>query len=195
MALHTSPAYRRKIGASQTSIASRSSMPSSDKSTDQHTPSIFGIMASKRLAKQFVNRFSTRRTGRLPSDRSSSRVGLFPPKEPTYRMEPREKFSPIVVENIMKEVMDHNLGGFQYSYKRCSLMTKILTEEIKERVKKLKYERYKLVCLVTLGENKGQGMRLASRCAWDTSLDNQATYTWQRGQLFCIATVYALYHE
>ena len=184
------------MGASQSSITSKSSIPSStDRSTDQQVPSIFGIMASKRLAKQFVNRFSSKRTGRLQSDRSSSRTGFQLPREPSYRMEPRVKFNPTVVENVMKEILEQRLAGFHYSYKRCSLMSKILTEEIKDRVKKLRYERYKIVCLVTIGENKGQGMRLVSRCAWDTNLDSQATYTWQHGQAFCTATVYALYHE
>ena len=183
------------MGASQSSIASKSSMQSSDKSTDQQCPSIFGIMASKRLAKQFVNRFSSRKGGRVQSERSNSRTGFRLPTEPTYRMKPRVKFNPTVVENIMKEILESRLTGFHYTYKRCSLMSKILTEEIKERVKKLRYERYKIVCLVTIGEKKGQGMRLASRCAWDTSLDSQATYTWQHGHTFCTATVFALYHE
>jgi hypothetical protein len=39
---------------------------------------------------------------------------------------------------------------------------------IKERVKNLGYERYKLVVQVTVGEKTGQGIRLASRCLWDT---------------------------
>ena len=42
---------------------------------------------------------------------------------------------------------------------------------IKEKVKDLGYERYKLVVQVTVGEKTGQGIRLASRCLWDTATD------------------------
>ena len=35
--------------------------------------------------------------------------------------------------------------------------------------------RYKIVCQVTLGQRKDQGMRFCSRCLWDTNTDNYAT--------------------
>lgn len=37
--------------------------------------------------------------------------------------------------------------------------------------------RYKLVVQVVLGEIKGQGLKIASKCLWDPNFDNWASYT------------------
>jgi len=39
-------------------------------------------------------------------------------------------------------------------------------------------ERYKLAVQVIVGENKGQGVRVTSKCLWDPTIDNSATYTY-----------------
>ena len=66
---------------------------------------------------------------------------------------------------------------------------KELTDIIKERVKALGYDRYKLVVNVTVGQKKGQAMRFASRCLWDTSCDNLATEFYENKTLYCVAQV------
>jgi len=37
--------------------------------------------------------------------------------------------------------------------------------------------RYKIIVQGTLGQMKDQGVRVASRCLWDTSVDNYASTT------------------
>ena len=39
-------------------------------------------------------------------------------------------------------------------------------------------ERYKLAIQVLVGENKGQGLRVTSKCLWDPQFDNSASYTY-----------------
>ena len=39
--------------------------------------------------------------------------------------------------------------------------------------------RYKLVVQVVIGEIKGQGLRVMSKCLWDDQFDNYATYTYK----------------
>ena len=43
----------------------------------------------------------------------------------------------------------------------------------------LKYARYKFVVQVVMGENKAQGVRVASRCLWNPETDNYATYNFK----------------
>ena len=38
-------------------------------------------------------------------------------------------------------------------------------------------ERYKIAVQVIVGENKGQGLRVTSKCLWDPTVDNSASYT------------------
>ena len=84
---------------------------------------------------------------------------------------------------------------FRYTARRSKLMTTVLSEEIKDQMKLLDFDRYKFVCFVTLGEKKNQDLRVTSRCAWDVNFDNSSTYTWQNNHAFCCVTVFGLYHE
>lgn len=63
------------------------------------------------------------------------------------------------------------------------------------QVKYLGYERYKLIVQVTLGQKKGQAMRLVSRSLWDTSTDNFATTYYENDSLYCVCQCYGLYIE
>lgn len=43
--------------------------------------------------------------------------------------------------------------------------------------------RYKIVVQVVLGEIKGQGLKIASKCLWDPNFDNWASYTFTNVRL------------
>ena len=62
-------------------------------------------------------------------------------------------------------------------------------------VAELGYKRYKLITQVTIGEMKGQTMRIGSRCLWDVQNDNCASEVLQNNQYFCCAMVFGLYYE
>jgi tctex1 domain-containing protein 2 len=54
-------------------------------------------------------------------------------------------------------------------------MSKAISHAANEALKDLKKdERYKFVVQVTVGENNGQGVRVASRCYWDEDTDDVA---------------------
>ncbi|KAL8598992.1 hypothetical protein ACOMHN_006801 [Nucella lapillus] len=119
-----------------------------------------------------------------------------PPKlEPTYRMEPEEPFRVSQVRTIIQETLDKHLDGFQFNPKFTSTMTKVLSEELKDRVKQLGYQRYKVVTSVVMGQRKYQRVVITSRCAWDVRRDSYAAYTFQNKSLSCTASVYIVYRE
>ena len=70
-----------------------------------------------------------------------------------------------------------------------------LGEVIKDRIKALRLTRYKLVCLVVIGQNTGQAVRHASRCLWDAHNDSFASASYVNSSLFATATVYAIYYD
>ena len=47
------------------------------------------------------------------------------------------------------------------------------------RIADLKYPRYKIVVQCVVGQNKAQGVRVASRCLWDASTDNFASFSFK----------------
>ena len=60
---------------------------------------------------------------------------------------------------------------------------KQLSDNIKAKLKALGYERYKYIVQVLIGERRDQGVRMGTRCFWDSATDNQVAYR----------TLYALY--
>ena len=49
--------------------------------------------------------------------------------------------------------------------------------------------RYKIIVQVTVGQVKDQGVRVCSRCLWDTSVDNYASTNFENVSHFYGPTV------
>lgn len=116
----------------------------------------------------------------------------------TYRMAPRpdEKFNSTAAERIMSGVMQSYLDGEKYDKFLCTNIAKNLADVIKDRMKDQNFsQRYKYVCVVSIGQKKDQGMAVSSRCVWNTETDNYASATFSKGDLLAVATLYACYFE
>ncbi len=64
-------------------------------------------------------------------------------------------------------------------------LVKQLADDIREKVKGMGYERYKLIVQCELGEKKGQAINMVSRCLWDTSTDGFVSESYVSETLFC----------
>lgn len=115
-----------------------------------------------------------------------------------YLVEPKdhEKFYPSKVTNEVRKILKENLDDFEIDDQSVAMKTEELTSLIRNSVKEnLNLPRYKLVVQVVLGLLKGQGIRFASKCLWDTNSDNFASYTYKNDEFFCTAIVFGLYKE
>jgi len=120
--------------------------------------------------------------------------------ENTYITEPEgygeaAKFQKHKVQAIVKRLLHERLKEQQYDPVKGSQITKQLADDLREKVKALGYDRYKLVVQVTLGERQGQAMRILARCLWDTHADNYASEFFENETLYCVCQVYGLYFE
>ncbi|CAI9743238.1 Hypothetical predicted protein [Octopus vulgaris] len=72
-------------------------------------------------------------------------------------MEPLRRFpketSPLAV---IKRTLAENLRNVEYAPKAGARLVMYLSDEIKDYVKALEFDRYKIVCYVVLGEKKDQ---------------------------------------
>lgn len=116
---------------------------------------------------------------------------------PTYLMKPRPgtKFMKREVQAVMSEVLEKKVKELKYEAEEMANVCKELCTEIQNEVKKMGYERYKLVTQVVITEAQGQGQRIASRCLWDPEEDNYAQATYRNSQLVCNAMVFGCYWE
>jgi hypothetical protein len=117
--------------------------------------------------------------------------------EPTFRLKPydEKKFSPSAVSKACEEVVTAALTGKAWSGEEEAVWTCDIAEQIKAKVRAMDFARYKIVVQIVLGQAKGQGARVASRCLWDTETDNYASYTFQSDAMWCTAIVFGCYCE
>lgn len=110
---------------------------------------------------------------------------------------PGTKFSRCEVEKTMREICESMLDGKteQYSATDAQVLIRNVSSEVQQRVVRMGYERYKLITHITVTEAGRQGLRVASRCLWDTETDNYASYTYSNEKLHLSLTMFALYWE
>mmetsp|Transcript_40174 Transcript_40174/g.67352 ORF Transcript_40174/g.67352 Transcript_40174/m.67352 type:complete len:135 (-) Transcript_40174:358-762(-) len=106
-----------------------------------------------------------------------------------------QKFRSSTVQRCIEQIIREKMTGLQYDAQRASQIGKELSDMIKEKVKTMGFDRYKLVVQVTVGQRAGQCIRLASRCLWDVAADSCASATFENESLFCVAMVFGLYYE
>lgn len=115
----------------------------------------------------------------------------------TYKLAPDEdkRFRCKDVKDVIDSVLESRLKSLPYDPAKCRFLLPSIADEIKEKVKLLGFERFKLVCLVTIGKLNNQGVRVASRCLWDTETDRMATSSFCSDDLFASAAVFGVYRE
>ena len=92
-------------------------------------------------------------------------------------------------------MLEPKLKDVKYDAELMADLCKELCTEIQNEIKKMGYERYKLVTQVVITEAQGQGQRIASRCLWDPEEDNYAQATYRNETLVCNALVFGCYWE
>lgn len=116
--------------------------------------------------------------------------------ENTYKMEPDKRFNTQEVKQIIEETLEESLQDVKkYDAARCRALSNTLSHTISERVKLLGFKRFKFVSTVTIGEMKGQGVRIASRFLWNEKHDNWVDAVFTNPDIFAVAVVYAIYQE
>ncbi|KPP72220.1 Tctex1 domain-containing protein 2-like, partial [Scleropages formosus] len=73
-----------------------------------------------------------------------------------------------------KLVVQGALSGRQYEPQEVPFLSRSLADSIKEKVKETGLDRYKLVVQVVIGEQRGEGVKMAARCFWDADTDSYA---------------------
>jgi Tctex-1 family. len=117
------------------------------------------------------------------------------PQNQEYQIKPkqREKFKPGKTKEIIRDILKEKLQTQVYHNEAVQQLTRDLAEEVKARLKEMNLPRYKYVVQVTIGEQKGQGVRVGCKCFWDFDTDYVASEVFQNDSIFCLCTVYAVY--
>lgn len=116
--------------------------------------------------------------------------------ENTYKMEPNDLFLTGKARGIIREVLEENLQSKSYVAEESKKLSIEISEEIKRKMKiEASVERYKLVCVVWIGQMLGQGVHITSRCLWNAHFDNFAQESYRNDHIFAQASVFAVFVE
>ncbi|CAI2380716.1 unnamed protein product [Moneuplotes crassus] len=115
----------------------------------------------------------------------------------TYALEPREdkRFYPSKVKEEIKKAIDETMKDKEYNHKEAEKLSIEISNRIRDNVKNLSIDSYKIVVQTVIGEIGGQGVRIASKSLWDDKNDNWASYTFSNHSLFCTGMVFGIYYE
>ncbi|XP_046892902.1 dynein light chain Tctex-type protein 2B [Hypomesus transpacificus] len=114
----------------------------------------------------------------------------------TYLIRPnyQHKFKPAVVKECIRDILKEQLSGVDYDPEEVPLTSRNLADRIKDKLKKMGFDRYKLVVQVVIGEQRGEGVKMAARCFWDADTDNCAQDIFMNDSLFCVAAAFGSYY-
>lgn len=114
----------------------------------------------------------------------------------SYKIRPnfKHKFRPAAVKAIIHDVLNEELSGKQYNSEEATSWSKHISDTVKDKLKELELDRYKFIVQVVIGEQRGEGVKVACRCLWDSDTDNYAQDIFMNDTLFCVVAAYGVFY-
>ncbi|XP_070538314.1 dynein light chain Tctex-type protein 2B-like [Ptychodera flava] len=119
-----------------------------------------------------------------------------PQPENTYMIRPNflSKFRPATVKETIHIVLNDMLSEKTYDAEETTNWCKTIADEIKTKLKDHGFDRYKYIVQVVIGEQRGEGVKMACRCFWDSDTDNYAQDIFMNDSLFCVAAAFGVFY-
>mmetsp|Transcript_7951 Transcript_7951/g.12853 ORF Transcript_7951/g.12853 Transcript_7951/m.12853 type:complete len:129 (-) Transcript_7951:67-453(-) len=105
----------------------------------------------------------------------------------------KEKFPVGQVKNMIRQVLNETLTDQVYSSDQSSAWTKQISDQVKNKIKELKLNRYKIIVQTLIGEKRGQGVRFGTRSFWDAETDYSASESFSNESLFAVVVAYGVW--
>ncbi|XP_006824316.1 dynein light chain Tctex-type 5-A-like [Saccoglossus kowalevskii] len=201
---------RKMSVASNGTMTGSTKRDSSDKSSTDGSRismpglNLRGLLAAKRLTRNLKLRSTARQLKGSSwmsfSDRPRAKSTISAPRitlQPTYKLEPDHPFVTHEgqIYHMMSSRIANRFDGVKYDSRLCAEQSRLLSDEIKEWIKELGIERYKIIVVVNVGETDKIDVSISSRAVWDSQFDTFISYEYRNPSLFCVATVYGVYAE
>lgn len=103
------------------------------------------------------------------------------------------KFKEFEAKEVIQTVLKTKLAGAIYHPDNTSTWAKEIADDIKQEIKEKGWPRYKYIVHVVIGEQKGEGIKVAYKCFWDGNVDGLAKDTFENKSIFAMATIYGVY--
>lgn len=145
-------------------------------------------MTNIRSVNSAIRRSSNNSTTATPSKRYGN----------TYRLDPvegRRFISDRAEVELRKAFITHLPSDGRYDAATCQKAALAISAQVRDALRQADLDRYKIICVCTVGERKQQDTCAAMRFLWDGDRDGFAKYYFETRYLFAIGLVFGVYHE
>ncbi|XP_077266371.1 dynein light chain Tctex-type protein 2-like [Temnothorax americanus] len=113
----------------------------------------------------------------------------------TYRMEPQNPFKTDLVDKIVRSVMNNRLDKITYDDAEATKLCGDIATEIRRRVKKLNFDRHKIIVTVTIIEKASQSVERTLGFLWDSERDKYSAFSFEGRTFHAQYSVFGVYYE
>ena len=95
------------------------------------------------------------------------------------------------VSKIIKEAIEHTIGGNAYQHDKVNNWTGHVVENCLSVLTK-EQKPYKYIVTSMIMQKNGAGLHTASSCYWNNDTDGSCTVRWENKTMYCIVSVFGL---
>ncbi|EAN83368.1 hypothetical protein C3747_1g755 [Trypanosoma cruzi] len=111
----------------------------------------------------------------------------------SLRPEHRQKFRPNDIRPIVRSIIESRLENEPYRADEIQSISKEIADTVRDRIRTMDLERYKIMVHCMIGEQRGQGLRAGCKMFWDSDTDDYFEEVYINEYLFAVVTVFGLY--
>lgn len=113
----------------------------------------------------------------------------------TFSLRPdhKHKFRPNEIKPLVRTILEMRLEEQEYKADEVQSLSKELSDTIRDKIRGLDLERYKILVHCMIGEQRGQGLRTGCKMFWDSDTDNYLEEVYINKHIFAVVTVFGIY--
>ncbi|XP_003242459.1 tctex1 domain-containing protein 2-like [Acyrthosiphon pisum] len=116
--------------------------------------------------------------------------------ENTYRMDSKKPFDERLAKVVLKtEIESHFNDETKYDQNEAIQICINISVNVRNRIREMDFDRYKIVCIVGIVEKKSQGVLSKVKFLRDISRDKYVKTKFENNNLVATIVVGAFYHE
>ncbi|KAJ8725501.1 hypothetical protein PYW08_003684 [Mythimna loreyi] len=128
----------------------------------------------------------------------SSQTGLEYRRPPliylnTYQLEPRVRFNVTEVTNSVNSILDAFYTDFKYNAMEAPIKIMLIADEVMRTVKEMKFNRFRIISVVTLMQKRAQSYNNAVAFLWDHEFDSIVNVQREEHTSLIQVTVFGVY--
>ncbi|RNF12020.1 putative dynein light chain [Trypanosoma rangeli] len=111
----------------------------------------------------------------------------------SLRPEHKHKFRPNDIRPVVRSIIELRLENEEYKADEIQSISKEIADTVRDRIRGMDLERYKIMVHCMIGEQRGQGVRAGCKMFWDSDTDDYFEEVYVNQHLFAVVTVFGLY--